>query len=165
MCLTPFLRLSPLPSLTPVYLKRTHNSTKDFNPLWGFLWSVFPETNRGLTGTCWNKWQRQTLQASHQIRTWAHIKEMGKLWSSVDLCGAVWLTATQRQGFLGLGWLLATKCVDYCMFVRKAAPNHNMTCHERESGEMGISIYKLHVPLDICIFPWRRPEVCRATFC
>lgn len=48
----------------------------------GFLWSTFPESNRDLTGTCWNKWQRQTLQASHQIRRWTHIKELRKLWRS-----------------------------------------------------------------------------------
>lgn len=66
----------------PQLPKMYSNSVKDLNPPGGFLRSTFPESNRDLTGTCWNKWQTQTLQASHQIRRWTQIKESRKLWRS-----------------------------------------------------------------------------------
>lgn len=76
------LPVSLLLSLTPRLPKMYSNSVKDLNPPRGSLWSVFPESNGDPTGTCWNKWQRQTLQASHQIRRWTQIKASRKLWRS-----------------------------------------------------------------------------------
>lgn len=70
---------TPLLSLTPRLPK---TALRTSIPPGGSCGSMFPESSRDLTGTCWNKWQRETLQARHQIRRGAQIKESGKLWRS-----------------------------------------------------------------------------------